>query len=511
MANQFHKVKLLLLCFCWSLEMVPLASAQAWHPFPVGDPIIYSNYVNTDPMHQTGTTNYFAVRIDSVRQEGNDSAFYHFRIDRPFHSAEYRLDCNGDTVRGYQGIKLNEQHFMGEKMLRSQDGTCRFIFAVNPDTFMLKTMASVGESWTWHGNTVATVTAIRYESVAGVMDSVKYIDLSNAPDIQLSRRFGFVRVFNFGPFAPCNWYGCAFQLVGKRDWNNRVIKVPEFRDVFDFQAGDVFQYEQTHRLPSSTERDYNLFSEFRILSKVQGTDFSYNALMERNFEQLRPEAPDGYRAPVAVTLSFDSLEMDYLNLLPYEHNPKISNTNWAPVQAGATSTAYGLTTHIRYWNDGYGGYLDTCGQFYVIDIQYLYRQQIRSFAAGLGMVRDNWADSHGSAYETMTCYRKTEKSWGDCAVLRNELFDDSTAAGEMFLFPNPAKETVHVLLNPEDTLSGTNLVIYSATGAKIRTFAIDPFLFSYELDVADLRPGMYVVAVEGNKKRSQSKRLVILR
>ncbi|MEY3442292.1 MAG: Secretion system C-terminal sorting domain [Bacteroidota bacterium] len=502
MTFQYNNIGLRLLSFFlfFLCGMVPLAEAQAWNPFPVGAPIVYSNYVNYDPMHQTGTTNYFAVRIDSVRQEGNDSAFYHFRIDRPFHEAEYQLNCNGDTVRGWRGIKLNEQHFMGEKMLRSSDGTCRFVFAVNPDTFVLKTFATVGESWTWHGNTVATVTQIRYEDVAGVMDSVKYIQLSDAPDIQLSRRFGFVEVFNFGPFAPCNWYGCAFKLVGRREGENLKKELPFFEDVFDFQAGDVFQYQQVHRMPS-TQRDYDLTTEYTFQSGDPGNEFVYGTMMQQHYQALRPDVPDGYRPPMRVTLNFDHLDMAYLDLLPYEHNPAISNSNWAPVQAGAS----GATTTFRYWTGGYGGYLDTCGQFYVLDDQYLYRR----FAAGLGKVTESWKDSVGIWYEAMNCYRKLERSWGDCEVLRTDLFADST--GEMFLYPNPTKETVHVLLNPGDSTEGAYLVIYSATGAKVRMYVINPMNVYFELDVADLRPGLYFVGLEGNGKRRQTKRLVILR
>jgi hypothetical protein len=112
------------------------------------------------------------IRIDSVNEQPEYKIFYPFHTPRKYWDMffEYGVDGADDTAGG---------SWLGKKIIIRNDGTYLFDTYFG-DTVVIKTQASVGESWVFFNDTSliyykATITSKSTRIINDILDSVKVI------------------------------------------------------------------------------------------------------------------------------------------------------------------------------------------------------------------------------------------------------------------------------------------------------------------------------------------------
>lgn len=208
------------LTFCSILICALSSAAQDW---ALLNPAYKYNYSNDGT--DTISNQIFVTGIDTL---GPDSFLYHlnrFGVVCDTCPASLGGPCDGCYVR------IDQPQFLGLNCTRSGNDW----FLNDLDTFLIKSAAGVGTSWTFEPNSGVTATVVSNlpATVFGLPDSVGRIALSTGDTLVLSRSFGLL---NF-PHA-----GIPYGLLGVEGADVGVL-FPDPLDYFDFQVGDELTYE----------------------------------------------------------------------------------------------------------------------------------------------------------------------------------------------------------------------------------------------------------------------------
>lgn len=200
-------------------------NAQNWKPITKSDKY---NYIKD--------STYYSVWADSVKSVNGDSVFFLNRVLKkvrlgdmkdPFYSKGYYLE--------------NQSQFFLNEMIYAASGD---VIMKENDTvkFVLKPLAKLNDTWIFDSlkKDTARVVSQLTKTVLGNVDSVKIITLSTSMDtIVLSKNFG---VLKFPIHDSTHQYVTIVGIEGR----NIGLKLPKFKDIFDFKVGDVFYYYRGH-------------------------------------------------------------------------------------------------------------------------------------------------------------------------------------------------------------------------------------------------------------------------
>ncbi len=247
---------LLFPCFLFAQNWLPVVPGETYH------------YRLSDSAHIT-----HSVRVDSIKTQGGDSVFYLNRVVKT-----YVIPDGIDTI----WLPMYKQgQFLGQTMTKKADG--RLIFEAQNYFFdtsiVVRPNASVGESWLAisDGNINAIVTSITEGQVLGATDSLKTIQFGNGATWVLSKNHGLVSIpdFNAGN-SIATLSGLENQGIGDRLYR--------FKDFFEFNIGDVFQYSAyADGMSGSTET----FSKWTILEKQIASEDTFQYLVQRSRKIIR--------------------------------------------------------------------------------------------------------------------------------------------------------------------------------------------------------------------------------
>jgi hypothetical protein len=189
------KIGLLLIFSLWGQ-----LKAQSWNTFVVGDTVYYSVKVTGMDSNLNG---YLRVIFadSSISASASTTNYFYPSI---------RLDANGiiDTATG--------DTWLGKKNIRFSNGDELYFNQIG-DSIYIKTMANLGDTWTFCGDSngityQASVTSLGTLLIDGVLDSIKTIQLQafagttatgsiyNAMPVILSKAHGFYTLFEFYGF-----------------------------------------------------------------------------------------------------------------------------------------------------------------------------------------------------------------------------------------------------------------------------------------------------------------------
>lgn len=193
--------------------------AQHWSPLKLNEKFNYNlNGLNF-------ITN--VIWTDSVKDQGGDSVFYLNRIV---------TGC--DTC--YSFYKWSEQpDFLKTRMIRYAGGVYNFR---DPGSIVIKTFAKTGDTWLYDtlGNVQAQLISETVEPIFGTNDSVKEILLSTGYSIRLSKNHGLLQF-------PTGEGSYIYFLEGIEGRNAGQL-VPKFKEIYNFNVGDIFQYSGKHMM-----------------------------------------------------------------------------------------------------------------------------------------------------------------------------------------------------------------------------------------------------------------------
>lgn len=220
-------------------------NAQNWLPLAPGDQFSYR--------HSDSMLISHVLQVDSQKILLNgDLAFFLNRVI---------LDC--DTCIVQRGKLANQGQFLQKKMLRKSDG--RWVFQ-GKQSFVLFPLAPTGASWLLDTaqNLSATVLGISEQVVFGMLDSVKTIAVSNGSQILLSKGHGILQF-------PDGNNGATFDLVGIPT-RNLGEKLPGWQEFYDFEPGDVLEYESNYSWAPGTAANLFTRDKRRILDRFWDAD-----------------------------------------------------------------------------------------------------------------------------------------------------------------------------------------------------------------------------------------------
>lgn len=250
----------LFLLIFWATSM----NAQNWLPLAPGDQFSY-RYSDSVLISNV-------LQVDSQKiLPGGDLAFFLNRVV---------LDC--DTCIVQPGKLANQGQFLQKTMLRKSDG--RWVFQ-GKQPFVLFPLAQTGASWLLDTaqNLTATVLGISAQTVFGMPDSVKTIGLSNGAQIILSKGHGILQF-------PDGISGATYDLAGI---STRGLgeKLPGWLEFYDFEPGDVLEYESNYSWAPGTAANLFTRDKRRILGRFWDADTLVYAVEQFFYKALYWSGP----------------------------------------------------------------------------------------------------------------------------------------------------------------------------------------------------------------------------
>jgi hypothetical protein len=171
-------------------------------------------------MFQSENGNILGMRVDSVKNDGNDTVFY--------------LLKNLQQV-DYECYQLEGPSWMGDRITIKPNGESIF-YNLDQEEILIKTRAVQGESWVCYSTSslsfIAMVDSIRLSEFLGLTDSVRYISFQaqngdgqnishyiNAKKIAISKNYGLTGTINFFNFPDIEF---GFVLLCTRNESDRI-------------------------------------------------------------------------------------------------------------------------------------------------------------------------------------------------------------------------------------------------------------------------------------------------
>jgi hypothetical protein len=465
------------------------------------------------------------IRIDSVH------TFTDYKVYYPYHTPR----GNYDPFLGTAG-PLNPAggSWVGKTIIERTDGT--FLFENHwHDTVVIKTQATVGESWIFYNDTTsryyrAYLTAISTRLISGVIDSVKIIDIKAFDDsgyaasdlvnnfrIIISKHHGFSQLFDLYTFPyhePNREYESGFDyfLDNLQSQHGPMFpaeinsifyatdfKMPSFSDLYDWQPGDVFHNEVC--LGSDEKKELYSFYSNTITARTllpQGVKYDYSGwIAERHYT-----SPPFYPNPTYIYKSRNISGSFITNnvaicdsvYMPEEYNQKY-NFFYHPQE-----TTYHCTTSNFY-------------RFYKHEInENMYIPYfeaspiIKSYKTGVGLVSHFfYITGHSERIDdtTLVYYQKGNTKCGK--PLNEPVFVNDAAHNGTYIqtriYPNPANNVLMIDLPNNGPYS---ISILSYVGQIV--YQNDQCSNSQTIHTENLPTGLYVVYItdkDGSKTISK--------
>lgn len=225
------RISFVLLCSFLGLVL----NSQNWQPF------ISSKVYN----YEINNSGFIDKSFAPIAQ--NDTLFF----------APTMSICSTCTISIIDTFFFPSSDIWGNFALNHFDTSITFFGA---DTITLKPHAQTLESWQFSSGIYASVVNITTQSINGALDSVKIIQLSNFDTILLSKSNGIIQ------FKFSNIQGNYIQIGidNQYGWQNF-----GWKEIFNFNIGDVLQYRRETISVSSTR---SFFNKYIITSKTEYTD-----------------------------------------------------------------------------------------------------------------------------------------------------------------------------------------------------------------------------------------------
>ncbi len=434
-----------------------------------------------------------SIRIDSARIAGIDSVFYLNRV-----LERLAVASGGDTL--YAPLR-DQGQFLGQTMTQKPDGSLVF-HAENllfDTTITLWPQAGAGFSWlaVQQGPVMATIASVSTGLVLGEPDSLKTIQFDNGAEWILSKRHGLVRCSDFIHHAPVELSGLEARQLGDRLYR--------FEDFFDFEAGDVFQYETYYFAlsgPTTTS------TKRRILQKIILPDTT-RYVAERRWKQVRVGWMAGTTSGVDTTW-WDFTRADFPNvsnypgqLLPVAGNFFYPDNRFSATAFLADGLQLGTTFHNdpEYADPAFCSVLkpatdDPFISVFPEGLECAPEQYHEIYRLGLGRTSywisylDNflWEELRGAVTQGDTT-GVIDPDWVFTAE-RTPPFQPAALRA----YPNPVTDRLHV--HTETPLRGlVRITLSDALGRTVRQFETRALAGDFDLDIAGLPAGAYFLYV----------------
>lgn len=345
----------------------------------------YGNICTPGDIIYLSGVHYKAIRVDSLFVlGGNDTLFVTYPTIREVGST--CLDTAGGSVSG-------------RKIISRGDGLFLF-FNHHNDTILINTQAGLNNFWTLiklagQNYLEGKITALLYDSVLGIMDSVKVISLQakdsngenishpfNGKQFRLSRNYGFSRLFDLNSFPGDTM---TYSIAG-REAPELGVQVLTPRDIYNFDIGDEFHYtgyqlNNSQWVPQhhwkeiwniqgidSTGLPYTINYTIRKCKLLKTTDpfpgkvwYEYSENLETIIYQLFPSDPLFYAFPDEFLTFAGNAEapLFYWEKSEYHQRQTIGKNLWGKTRHDSCWSGYTPITRYFEYSHGLGKTYET--------------------------------------------------------------------------------------------------------------------------------------------------------
>lgn len=463
-----------------SLTLIAISSlAQNWN-------LINPNYTYN---YAVDTVYDISIHTDSIKVIGNDSIFYLNRIVS---------NCDTCSAQNYDWnpvLLRNQPTFLQRQVLKTAN---KYVFS---DTLSFAILPHAELNETWIFDTIkginAEVVGESLELVLGVSDSLKYILLSTNDSIIISKNLGIIR-FDVSDTSHYHLMGVERPSVGLG------FVVPKFADFFNFNVGDVFQYNgRSCGSIYSTGNGYEI--KKTILSKEDNGDtityyldkivashglvgcsmimdtFLYQTIDTLVFIDSAQHMANSYnrelyfeRFPEEIFSSNDSVYYGIMHV-EFENNTPIKHSAAFPFFHESPSNQNLLISGME------GTY----------SIEYKF---------GLGITYEHFGFFETGSHTELIGYIKNGDTTG--IVYGDELYlkvENKTSEKQNFsIFPNPTKDKITIQL--ENQIEEVNIELFDIYG-KLILQKTSKSQTEIELNLEHLDPGLFILNVNGFIKK----------
>ncbi len=463
----------------------------------------------------TNTDGYLrGIRIDSLKTQGDSTIYYPYHTPRGYYTSTSPsiLDSTGGS-------------WLGKQVVQRADGT--FLFDnLWQDTVVIKTQASLGDSWIFYHDTTtlyyqADLITVDTMTVSGSLDSVKKIlitahkpsgivitDPVDSFEIILSKNNGFAQVFDLYTFPyhkPDSGYigGMDFYLdkVGISLFALINLPNPTYEQLYNWNDGDVYEYSACTGYFQYSDLICNPPGSYE-LDTITGVD-SLTGIKNYHYSgwQALLDYPDFWiTIPAFGSYTYDYFYGTKTGIKSYASTLLI-DTSLMPEEYKQTYFYYYYPSDSSYCiaNPLY----NLTKNIYIRGISYEPPFEVYEgpslYKCPLGLLSSISASSDAGNMITSQQLLYYNRGGTPCGTLTNptpssvkELTKNTTS---ITLSPNPVITVLTIISStPIQQLSITNYI-----GQVIYT--LSPNSDKAELNVANLPPGMYLVKVNGSEVR----------
>ncbi|MDX2002675.1 MAG: T9SS type A sorting domain-containing protein [Chitinophagales bacterium] len=395
-----------------------------------------------------------------MRANGADTFYY----NRPYFEYIDSGDCqlNAYALNWISSVKKSSGDFYLES---------------DTSTYRIKPIAAVGDVWSYSTTGAnAQVIAILEEIVLGVLDSVKWIKISqtNYEDtIKLSKRHGFINAHNFRTGLEGE-----LDLVGL---NEVGITNLDAQKMFDFEIGDEISSEEGGILYPYVRREL-----FVVLDKDTQID-RINYQMRKcwlEYNKYNWQILDTGSDTIDVSIVFSTYFL--ANQLP--HTSVVDNQKVYDIEQSSRGSYNGRMVKEIFVR----GYLDSSGCFnWITDSIYPYGIE------GLGF----WYYFDASKSKDPIYYKKGNETWGTPMTCEDILsgLNDGYSSPMFAAYPNPANDVLIVKGKNLDQIE-----ILDVMGKLILTKQA----IGEPIDISTIPNGMYLVKATHRNGYAMQKLLI---
>ncbi|MBL7783515.1 MAG: T9SS type A sorting domain-containing protein [Saprospiraceae bacterium] len=420
-----------------------------------------------------------------------------------------KVVMNCDTCALQPGKLANQGQFLQKTATRKQDNS--WIFS-GKTTFVLFPLAQPGDTWIFDTlqNVSATVQGIFPFDVFGEQDSIKTIQLSDGRQIILSKNHGLLRF-------PDGNEGAAYLLTGIPT-RNLGENLPDWKALYDFNSGDILEYESNISWEPGTASNRNTVVKRRIIQRSTDADtlvYTVETFVRHVLQWSGPPLPS-YSHSIGQWRIHPGLAEPWTVGYPgqFFQVPDVPNGAQGSQVRWLTDTLYGLSHTLGILSTPFqwggcalyaapdGGQeqvlaCDPCGSVF-------YRQH----AVGLGLVRHAISCFEVWDYGELRAWVKNGDTTG---IITPDSFFLVSVKNEplvlpVVVMPNPSADSWRLFF-PEPLLETLQFSLIDTNGKLLASDVMRTGQSEYRLSGENLPAGVYLLQIR-SKKGTKTLRLM---
>jgi len=464
-------------------------------------PLYFSHAQNWAPLNKNEKFNYrltgaktvsAQIKVDSAKLVNGDSVYYLNRIAK--------INCDS-CFEGYS-ITSNLPQFLQKQVTLKGNGVYNFT-----DTLNLALYALCPLNYSWLYDTTngisAQMTDLDTDIIFGTVDSIRTIQLSTGDTIILSKSYGIIRY----PYK----YGVvdSFYTLTGIEGLNVGEKLPNFKDMFNWNVGDIFEYSYYFSYSESLGgATYNGTMKLTVKSKYQNGDTLKYEVSQLSGLLLTGLGRPTYTSKIVTdTLVF----IDSVNHFANNYPNQLSDSNGYKFKDYFSSGGISTPGYTYFGSDSTGKTTIQLYQPTVYDtliterVAYSYINVVPpntgTYTQGLGITAYNFcndydASIYGYGYTEawgMTAYRKGNDTVGTLtpdSVLQATATTAPQPQQQAKVYPNPANNYITVALKD---IQQSTITLNNLQGQLIKKENTNSNLTT--IDISELPAGMYLLSI----------------